>query len=75
MMLAALRGGQAEGTSLIQAAIAAAEDGGHGLAMAYAYWAVAILHNGAGRYEQALTAAQQASQDSTAVPYLDVGTA
>ena len=43
MMLAALRGGQAEGTSLIEAAIAAAEDGGPGIAVAYARWAAAIL--------------------------------
>ena len=68
MMLAALRGGQAEGTSLIQAAIAAAEDGGQGIAVAYARWAAAILNNGLGRYEEALTAARQASEDAAALP-------
>ena len=68
MLLVSLRGGQAEAEPLIQATIAEAEADGHGLVIAYAYWAAAILHNGAGRYEQALTAARQASQDSTAVP-------
>ena len=34
--------------------------------MAYAHWAAAILHNGLGRYEEALAAACQASEDITA---------
>src|SRR6516225_1112094 len=68
MMLAALRGGQAEGTSLIEDAIAEAEAAGQGIAVAYAHWAAAILHNGLGRYEEALTAACQASEDITALP-------
>ena len=68
MMLAALRGGQAEGTSLIKAAIAAAEDGGQSIAVAYARWAAAILNNGLGRYEEALTAACRASEDAAALP-------
>jgi DNA-binding CsgD family transcriptional regulator len=68
MTLATLRGGQAEGTSLIQAAIAAAEDGGQGIAVAYARWAAAILNNGLGRYEEALTAACRASEDAAAPP-------
>src|SRR5262249_10650312 len=68
MLLASLRGRHAEAAPLIQATIEAAEAGRHGLAIAYAHWAAAILHNGAGRYEQALTAARQASQDTTALP-------
>jgi ATP/maltotriose-dependent transcriptional regulator MalT len=68
MLLASLRGRHAEATPLIQATITAAEVGGHGLAIAYAQWAAAVLHNGAGRYEQALTAAGQASEDTTALP-------
>ena len=67
MMLAALRGRQAEAIPLIEATIAEAQAGGQGIAVAYAYWAAAILHNGLGRYEEALTAACQASEDITAL--------
>ena len=66
MMLAALRGRQAEAAALIEATIAEAEAGGQGIAVAYAHWAAAILHNGLGRYQEALTAACQASEDTTA---------
>jgi DNA-binding CsgD family transcriptional regulator len=64
-MLASLRG-QAEAVPLIEATIAEAEAGGQGMAVAYAHWAAAILHNGLGRYEEALTATRQASEDITA---------
>jgi DNA-binding CsgD family transcriptional regulator len=68
MMLAVLQGGQAEGTSLIKATIAAAEAGGQGIAVVCAHWAAAILHNGLGRYADAVTAARQASEDTSALP-------
>ena len=64
MMLAALRGDQAEVAPLIEATIAAAEAGGQGGAVAYAHWVAAILHNGLGRYDEALAAAEQASEDA-----------
>ena len=67
MMLAALGGRQAEAAPLIEATIAEAEAGGQGIAVAYAHWAAAILHNGLGRYEEALTAACQASEDTSAL--------
>ena len=68
MMLAVLRGRPAEAARLIETAIAEAEAGGPGIAVAYAHWAAAILHNGLGRYEEALTAARQASEEITALP-------
>jgi len=68
MLLAALRGGQAEAGPLIEATIAEAEAGGQGIVVVYAHWAAAILNNGLGRYQQALTAARQASEDTTALP-------
>jgi len=68
MLIAALRGGQAEAGPLIEATIAEAEACGQGIAVAYAHWTAAILHNGLGRYQQALTAARQASEDATALP-------
>ena len=64
MLLAALRGRQVEGCALIDAAIKDATAGGEGLAVQYARWATAVLHNGLSRYEQALSAARQASDDA-----------
>ena len=67
MMLASLRGRQAEATALIEATITEAEAAGQGIAVAYARWAAAVLHNGLGRYTEALTAAGQASEDTSAL--------
>jgi DNA-binding CsgD family transcriptional regulator len=67
MMLAALRGQQAEATTLVEATIAQAEAGEQGIAVACAHWTAAILHNGLGRYADAVTAARQASEDSIAL--------
>ena len=52
MLLAALRGNQAEAAPLIEATIAAAQAGGQGGAVTYAHWVAAILHNGLGRYAE-----------------------
>ena len=43
--------------------------------MAYAHWVAAILHNGLGRYEEALAAARQASEDTLRAVHLHVGAA
>ena len=67
MLLASLRGDEAEATPLIEAAIADAPARGQGIAATYAHWAAAILANGLGRYADALAAAKQASQDSPAL--------
>jgi len=64
MYLAALRGHQAEVTRLVEATLAAAEAEGHGGAVTSAHWAVAILHNGLGRYTDALAAAERAIRDA-----------
>ena len=64
MFLAALRGNQAELTPLLAAAIAAAEAEGQGVAATNAHWSAAILHNGLGRYADALAAACKARDDS-----------
>ena len=64
MLLAALRGDEAEATALIDATITDATIGGEGLAVQFAHWSTAVLHNGLARYEAALTAAQQASEDT-----------
>jgi len=64
MMLAALRGSEAEAIPLIEATIAEAAIGGQGIADTYARWVTAILYNGLGRYEEALAASRQASEDT-----------
>src|SRR4051812_10548716 len=61
LLLAALRGRETEARTLIDATIREATAGGEGLAVQYAQWTTAVLYNGLGRYEDALAAAQQAS--------------
>jgi DNA-binding CsgD family transcriptional regulator len=65
MMLASLRGREAEATSLIEGTITEATAGGQGIAVAYAHWAAAILANGFGRYDDALASAWAASEDTS----------
>jgi DNA-binding CsgD family transcriptional regulator len=64
MMLASLRGDQAEAAPLIEATIAQATTGGQGIAVAYAHWVTAILANGLARYDEALAAARHACEDT-----------
>jgi DNA-binding NarL/FixJ family response regulator len=67
LLLAALQGRQDEAGALIDATIKDATAGGEGLAVQYAQWTTAILSNGLGRYEDALTAARQASEVTPAL--------
>jgi DNA-binding CsgD family transcriptional regulator len=71
MILASLRGREAEATPLIEGTIAEATAGGQGIAVAYAHWAAAILANGLGHYADALAAAREASED-TATLYISM---
>jgi DNA-binding CsgD family transcriptional regulator/tetratricopeptide (TPR) repeat protein len=64
MYLATLRGNQAEVTPLAEAALSEAEAHGLGSAVTSVHWAVAILHNGLGRYADALAAAERAIRDA-----------
>jgi DNA-binding CsgD family transcriptional regulator len=65
MLLASLRGDQAEAGPLIETTMAKAEAGGQGIAVTYANWAAAILHNGLGCYAEALAAANRASENTS----------
>jgi len=67
LILAALRGREAEAAPLIDTALSAAIAAGEGLGVQCAHWTAAILNNGLGRYEKALHEARQASE---AVPEL-----
>jgi len=64
MLLAALRGREAEASVLLDSTVTAATAGGQGIGVQYAQWVAAILFNGLGRYDQALVAARQASEDT-----------
>jgi DNA-binding CsgD family transcriptional regulator len=73
VFLGALRGNQAEVTPLIEAVLAVGEAAGQGGAVTGAHWASSILHNGLGRYADALAAAQEATRDASVyVSILDV---
>ena len=63
-MLAGLQGREAEAVAVIDATIRDATAGGQGTAVQYAHWARAMLLNGLGRYQEALAAAQEASDDT-----------
>jgi DNA-binding CsgD family transcriptional regulator/tetratricopeptide (TPR) repeat protein len=64
MMLAALRGSEADAAPLIGATLADAAAAGQGIAVTYAQWTSAVLFNGLSRYEEAAGAARQASDDT-----------
>ena len=64
MLLAALRGREVEALCADRRSDQDATASGEGLAVQYARWATAVLHNGLGRYERALSAARQASDDA-----------
>jgi DNA-binding CsgD family transcriptional regulator len=60
MGLAALQGKQATVSALIEVTASDVAERGEGIAMSVAEWANALLHNGLGRYPEAMRAAQQA---------------
>jgi DNA-binding CsgD family transcriptional regulator len=67
--LAVFRGREAEAARLIQTTTDDVRRRGEGGALSFVQWAAAVLCNSLGRYEEALAAAQQASEDSPAVQF------
>src|SRR5580693_3559297 len=61
MALAAFRGNEAEASPFIEANVSQALHSREGNRLAVATWASAVLNNGLGRYQDALAAAQQAT--------------
>jgi hypothetical protein len=61
MVLAAIRGSQAEAVPLIEATLEQAAAVGQGAAATWAHWVASILYNGLGRYADALETARQAA--------------
>jgi DNA-binding CsgD family transcriptional regulator len=64
VVLAGLRGREAEALDLITPTIRDCTAGGQGTAVQYARWASSILFNGLGRYADAVEAARDASDDA-----------
>src|SRR5580700_3804593 len=69
LALAVFRGQEAQAAQLIQTATDDVGRRGEGRALSLLLWADAVLCNSLGRYEEALAAAQQASEDSPAVHF------
>jgi DNA-binding CsgD family transcriptional regulator len=69
LALPVFRGQEAQAAQLIQTATDDAGRRGEGRALSYIGWAAAVLYNSLGRYEEALAAAQRASEDSPAVEF------
>jgi DNA-binding CsgD family transcriptional regulator len=63
MLLAAFRGREAELSVLTDGTVDDATARGQGVGVTWARWATAMLHNGLGRYEEALAQAKEASDD------------
>ena len=63
LRLRALQGREAEASTAIASAIEQAAAGGQVFAT-YAHWAAAVLYNGLARYEEAASAARQATSDT-----------
>jgi DNA-binding CsgD family transcriptional regulator len=63
----AFHGREAEAAQLIEATTREVVRRGEGQGgLAFVHWVTAVLHNGLGRYEEALAAAQQAAEDAHA---------
>jgi DNA-binding CsgD family transcriptional regulator len=69
LALAVFRGREAPAAQLIQTATDDAKRRGEGRALSLVQWGDAVLGNSLGRYEEALAAAQRASEDSPAVQF------
>jgi DNA-binding CsgD family transcriptional regulator len=67
LLLAGLRGRQAEAVPLINATINAARAAGQGSLVIHARWVTAMLYNGLGRYDEAQEMARSAADDPAGI--------
>jgi DNA-binding CsgD family transcriptional regulator len=63
MSLAALRGSEVEASALIEAILKDVRLRGEGIGITVAEWSNAVLNNGLGRYQKALSAAERATEN------------
>src|ERR1039458_1621673 len=73
LTLAAFQGREAKVAQLIEADTRELVRRGEGQGLTFIHWVTAVLHNGLGRYEEALAAAQQAAEDSRELLRVRVG--
>jgi DNA-binding CsgD family transcriptional regulator len=64
LRLRSLQGSEAEASTLIASVLERAATGDQGLATDWAHWAAAVLYNGLGRYQEAASAARQATANT-----------
>ncbi len=64
----AMRGREAEATRFMEKARAEVAQRGEGAGLEFIDWAEAVLHNGLGRYAEALTAARRVLEEAELVP-------
>jgi len=63
LRLRALQGNEAETSAVIASAIQRTVEEGQGMAAGWAHWAAAVLYNGLARYDEAASAARQATSE------------
>jgi DNA-binding CsgD family transcriptional regulator len=68
VILAGLRGDEAEASALIEVEMRNASAAESGIAVQMCQWVSAVMYNGLGRYEQALAEARQASEEAPELP-------
>jgi hypothetical protein len=66
LTVAAYKGDEAEATELIEVSKAEVIRRGEGAGLSLVHWAAAVLYNGLARYQDALVAAQEASEETNA---------
>jgi DNA-binding CsgD family transcriptional regulator len=66
LAVAAFKGNEAEATELIEVSKVEVIQRGEGAGLSLVHWATAVLYNGLGRYQDALVAAQEASEETNA---------
>ncbi len=64
MLLAAFQGREADAKALIDATAKSASEIGQGASVKNTHWVAALLFNGLGRYQEAVSAAQRAADDT-----------
>jgi DNA-binding CsgD family transcriptional regulator len=62
LALVAFRGREADALELLQLTVEEVVPRGEGIGLTISHWAMAVLYNGLGRYEDALAAAQRAAE-------------
>jgi DNA-binding CsgD family transcriptional regulator len=63
LRLRAMQGSEAEAFAVIASAIERTAEEGQGMAAGWAHWAAAVLYNGLARYDEAASAARQATSE------------